>query len=93
MVRIDHLVAALDRMDNWNEYDETAIRQLLKINQNKTDISQRAADALIDGLFPGHQHSIFRGQVKGYLARLNNPQDKLPGKSATEHCDSGGDNV
>lgn len=91
MVRIDHIVAALDRLDNWNEYDETTVRRLLEIPDHKTGVSKKAAHNLIDGLFPGHQHGIFRGQVKGYLARLNNPQDKLPGKSA-EHYDSGGDN-
>ena len=92
MVRIENIAAALDRMDNWNDYNENIVRQLLGIPDHKTGVSIKAAHSLIDGLFPGHQHGIFRGQVKGYLARLDNPQDKLPGKSA-EHCDSGGDNA
>ncbi|MYC13778.1 MAG: hypothetical protein F4Y39_08635 [Gemmatimonadetes bacterium] len=92
MVRIDHVVAALDRMDNWSDYNENIVRRLLGIPNHKTGVSKKAAHNLIDGLFPGHQHGIFRSQVKGYLARLNNPQNKPPGKSA-EHCDSEGDNA
>lgn len=66
MVRIEHIAAALDRMDNWNEYDEAKIRRLLGVDQKKR-VSQRAANALRYTLFPGHQHGIFRTQVKSYL--------------------------
>ena len=38
------------------------------VDQEKA--SQRAANSLIDGLYPGHTHGIFRGQVKAYLDKI-----------------------
>ena len=32
-------MAALDRMDNWNEYDEAKIRRLLGVDQKKASVS------------------------------------------------------
>ena len=68
MVRIEHIAAALGRMDNWNEYDEAIIRRLLKVDQTKAGVSQRAANALIDGLYPGHRSDISR-PVKGVFGQ------------------------
>ena len=71
MVRIDHIAAALERWDNWSDYDEAKIRRILGVNQKKRGVSQKAANSLIDGLYPGHTHRIFRTQVKAYLWNLN----------------------
>lgn len=35
MVWIEHVAAALDRMDNWTDYDEAQIRRLLGVDQKK----------------------------------------------------------
>ena len=67
MVRIEHIAATLERMDNWTDYNEATIRRLLGVDQTKAGVSQRAANELIDELFPGHTHRIFRTQVKSYL--------------------------
>ena len=71
MVRIDHIAQTLERWDNWTDYDEAKIRQLLDVDQKKAGVSQRAANSLIDGLYPGHAHRTFRTQVKAYLWSLN----------------------
>ena len=57
-------------MDNWNDYNKATIRQLLKVDQKKAGVSQRAANALIDELFSAHTYRIFRGQVKAYLDKV-----------------------
>ena len=31
MVRIDHIARALERYDNWTDYDEPVIRKLLGV--------------------------------------------------------------
>ena len=59
MVRIEHVAAALGRMANWTDYDEAQIRWLWGGNQTKVGvIVERAANALIDGLYPGHTLDI-----------------------------------
>ena len=35
MVWIEHIAAALGRMDNWNDYNEAKIRRLLGVDQKK----------------------------------------------------------
>lgn len=70
MIRIEHIAQTLERWDNWTGYDEAKIQRLLGVNQKKA-VSQRAANELIGGLYPGHTHRIFRTQVKAYLASLN----------------------
>ena len=70
MMKIEHIAGALDQFDNWTDYNEDNIRRLLGVDQTTTGVSQRAANALIDGLYPGHQHGIFRGQVKAYLDKI-----------------------
>ena len=70
MVRIEHIAAALDRMDNWTDYNEAQIRRLLGVDQKKAGVSQQAASSLIDVLYPGHKHRIFRTQVKAYLEEV-----------------------
>ena len=39
MVRIEHIAAALDRMDNWKDY--TQIQRLLGVDQKKADVVGR----------------------------------------------------
>ena len=53
MVKIEHIAAILERMDNWTDYDEAQIRRLL--GGNHIEVGR---DKLIDGLYPGHTHRI-----------------------------------
>ena len=60
MIRIEHIAQTLERWDNWTGYDEAKIRRLLGVDDKKAGVSQRAANALIDGLYPGHTSDISR---------------------------------
>ena len=57
----------LERYDNWTDWDETAICKLLEVDHHKAGVSQRAASRLINGMYPGHQHIPFLGQVITFI--------------------------
>ena len=67
MVRIEHIAEVLERYDNRTDWDETAICKLLEVNHHKAGVSQRAASRLINGMYPGHQHIPFWGQVITFI--------------------------
>ena len=67
MVRIEHIAEVLERYDNWTDRDETAICKLLEVDHHKAGVSQRAVSKLINGMYPGHQHIPFLGQVITFI--------------------------
>ena len=38
MVKIEHIAGALDRFDNWTDYNEDKIRRLLGVDQKKAGV-------------------------------------------------------
>ena len=57
----------LERYDNWTDWDETAICKLLEVDHHKAGVSQRVVSKLINGMYPGHQHIPFLGQVITFI--------------------------
>ena len=62
MVQIDHIVAALDHMDKWNDYNENIVRRLLGMPEHKGGVSKRPRTTLLMGCFQDTSTGFFEAR-------------------------------